>query len=129
MLYFLTTALTHAEEKKAADMIQAISKTTVVVDKVLLITMKKEGERYLFSVDDSKPRVTEYEEVIRLKDGFKKAVFMSRHYTLTVASIKDNPGQYTVEEAIDTRSLGGEIKHNTSSFTITQNRLQEAQPK
>ncbi len=122
-------ALTYAEERKTADIIQTISKTTEVVDKDLVITMKNEGQRYLFSTDDSKPRVLEYNEVIRLKAGFLKATFKSRGHTLIITSIKDSPGQYTIEEVIDTRSLGGEIKHNTRSFTIYQNELQEAPSK
>lgn len=129
ILFGSTMALTYAEERKTADIIQAISKTTEVVDKDLVITMKNEGQRYLFSTDDSQPRVLEYKEIIRLKAGFLKATFKSRGHTLTITSIKDSPGQYTIEEVIDTRSLGGEIKHNTRSFTITQNKLQEAPPK
>jgi hypothetical protein len=129
ILFISTMALTYAEERKTADIIQAISKTTEVVDNDLVITMKNEGQRYLFSTDDSKPRVLEYKEIIRLKAGFLKATFKSRGYTLTITSIKDSPGQYTIEEVIDTRSLGGEIKHNTRSFTIAKNELQEAQSK
>ena len=129
ILFISTMALIYAEERKAADIIQAISKTTEVVDKDLVITMKNEGQRYLFSTDDSKPRVLEYKEIIRLKAGFLKATFKTRGHTLTITSIKDSPGQYTIEEVIDTRSLGGEIKHNTKSFTIAKNELQEAPSK
>lgn len=129
ILFFSTMALTYAEERKTTDIIQTISKTTEVVDKDLVITMKKEGQRYLFSTDDSKPRVLDYNESIRLKAGFLKATFKSRGHTLIITSVKDSPGQYTIEEVIDTRSLGGEIKHNTRSFTISQNELQEAQSK
>lgn len=125
VLFLSTMASTRAEEKKTADIIQAISKTTEVVDKVLVITMKNEGQRYLFSTDDSKPRVLEYKEIIRLKAGFLKATFKSRGHTLTITSVKDSHDQYTIEEVVDTRSLGGEIKRNARSFIITQDKLQE----
>jgi hypothetical protein len=122
-------ALTCAQERKTVDIIQAISKKTEVAEKDLVITMRDEGQRYLFSADDSKPRVLDYSEVIRLKDGFLKATFKSRGHTLTITSIKASSGKYTIEEIIDTRSLGGEVKNTTRSFTIAQNELREVPSK
>ena len=40
--------------------------------------------------------------------------------------MKDTPGEYTIEELIDTRSSGGDLKRTAKSFTITENKLKEA---
>ena len=118
----------HASEKTAHNMIEGISKESHVVENEIVITMKNEGQRFLFTVDDSKPRVLDYGEVIRLKPGFKKASFKSRGRSLVITSSGASPAEYSVSEVIDTRSLGGERNRSTRSFKIIESRMQESTP-
>jgi hypothetical protein len=109
-------------------MMEGIAKEYRAEENEIVIQMKDEGQRFLFSIYDSKPRVLQYGEVVRLKPGFKKVSFKSRGQSIVISSGEELSSNYVVSEVIDTRSLGGERKRTTSTFKIVGGRILDTTP-
>ena len=95
-------------EKTSLAMLGAIFSDIRVSDSALTVTTKASGQRFLYSVDDSTPTLLDYNQSVTLPQGFKKAEFKTRGFSLTLTKDLNEPFLYTVTEIIDTRSSGGE---------------------
>lgn len=127
-IFYSAIARAQSPEKSASVMIQGIAKECRIAEKDIVIQMKDEGQRFLFSIDGSDPRVLEYGEIIQLKQGFKTASFKARGRSIVISAGEGIGSDFVVSEVIDTRSSGGERKLTTGRFKIADTKILDSTP-
>jgi hypothetical protein len=101
-------------EKTGLTILESNFKSFSMEKESLTFITKGIGMKFLLKLDDSAPRVLEYNEKKILPSKFKKALFVGRGNSFSIENKGD--GKFLISEMIDRRFSAG--KHKTVKFLL-----------